>query len=67
MRKALLILLAGTIGAPGCIIYDDTRILEATSLAIATLTFAKTARSFISFASFLNAGAIMRHGPHESL
>ena len=28
MRKALLILLAGTIGAPGCIIYDDTRILE---------------------------------------
>ena len=42
-------------------------ILEATSLAMATFTFAKTARSFISFASFLKAGAIMRHGPQESL
>ena len=34
---------------------------------MATLTFAKAARSFISFASFLNAGAIMRQGPQESL
>ena len=28
MRNALLLLLAGTIGAPGCIIYDDTQTLE---------------------------------------